>query len=417
MNNRRIRSSVLWSLGIVAAGLVLGATLVWTGPTTKPEEKVSGARIVRTIRISPGTEYIAVSAQGPVTPAQKVTVKSQVGGRVVRHHESLVPGGFIRQGEELIGIDPSDYELDLAEQESALEEAEFELAVEKGRQVVAQREWKLLESDLTDSEVNQSLVLREPHLRRTQAMVRSATNQIARAELALARTSLTAPFNAMVLDEAIEQGQLVEAGNDIATLVGTDEFWVQATLPVADLRRIRLPGPDEPGAAARIFLDIGNGKPVSWHGTVVRLLSDLEPTGLMARVLVRVEDPLGLEGDGNKLPLLLGSYVRVDIDAGTLNNVLVVPRSALREGDRIWVVDGDNQLHIRDAEILWTRQDTVLIANVINPGEQLVISGLRTALPGMKVDPQPDAPSADQPPSAHSTNTVPPAKLSAAAGQ
>jgi len=317
-----------------------------------------------------------------------------VGGQVVRIHQALVPGGFIQQGEELIGIDPSDYRLDLEEQESALEEASFEKAVEEGRQVVARREWGLLQTNLASGEVNQSLVLREPHLRRTEARLRAASNEIARAELALERTSVTAPFNAMVLEESVELGQLVEAGADIAILVGTDEFWVQAALPVADLSRIRLPGHDPAGAAARVILDSGDAQSISWTGRVVRLLSDLEPTGRMARVLIQVEDPLGLGSDARKLPLLLGSYARVEIDAGLLEDILVIPRIALREGDRVWVVDENNELQIRDANILWTRQDSILISNVLHPGERLILSGLRTALPGMRVDPQPATPAA-----------------------
>lgn len=406
MNKRRIQFAVLLPFLLLTAGLIVGAVLVWTGPTTQPEEKTSGAKIVRTMLVSPRNENVAVTAYGPVIPAEKVTIKPQVGGRIIRYHESLVPGGFIRKGEELIGIDPSDYQLDLAEQESALEQARFEQAVEEGRQVVAQREWQLLEGDLSNSEVNRSLVLREPHLRRTEAMMRAATNEIARARLALLRTSVAAPFNAMVLEEAVEEGQLVEPGDDIATLVGTDEFWVQVALPVSDLLHIRLPAPDAPGASARVYLDTGNGHPLSWPGTVVRLLSDLETTGRMARVLVRVKDPLALDSGAAKLPLLLGSYVRVEIDAGTLNDVLVVPRSALREGERIWVVDANNELQIRDVEILWTRQDSVLVANVIKPGERLIISGLKTALPGMKVDPQPDSPSSDQSTRTSETNVV-----------
>jgi len=381
--------------------------MVLTGPTTSPDEKVSAVTIVRTMSVAPRTESVYVRADATVIPARRVTIKPQVGGQVMRFHEALVPGGIIGEGEELVAIDPSDYELNLAEHESALEGALFELEVEKGRQVVAAREWRLLESDLTESEVNRSLVLREPHLRRTEAMIRAATNEIARAKLALARTSVTSPFNAMVLNEAIEQGQLVQAGSEISTLVGTDEFWVQATLSMADLKRVRLPGQGQPGASATVYLDTGNGNPVAWSGTVIRLLSELQPTERMARVLISVEDPLGLSGDGGKLPLLLGSYVQVEIEAGLLTNILVIPRSSLREGERIWVVDADNTLHIRDTEILWTRRETVIIANVINPGEQLVISGLRTALPGMKVNPQSDAPSAteeERPP--EETNTT-----------
>lgn len=89
------------------------------------------------------------------------------------------------------------------------------------------------------------------------------------------------------------------------------------------------------------------------------------------------------------MPLLLGSYVQVRIDAGQLENVLAIPRLALREGNQIWVVDERNELQIRSAEILWTRRDTVLIRNVIEPGEQLIVSHLKAPLPGMKVNPQP----------------------------
>ena len=227
------------------------------------------------------------------------------------------------------------------------------------------------------------------HLRRTDAMVRSASNEIARARLALERTSVKAPFNAMVVQESVELGQLVEAGSDIGILVGTDEFWVQAALPVTDLARVPLPGPDRVGADAQVYLDGGNGRTTHWNGQVVRLLSDLEPTGRMARLLIRVQDPLGLNNEESRLPLLLGSYVRVEIDAGKLEDVLVIPREALREGDRIWVVDQNNEIQIREAEPLWTRQETFIIPNVIATHEQLVVGGLKTALPGLKVDPQP----------------------------
>ena len=406
MNKHRTLSILIQAAVILAMGAILGVIFFSTAPKTVPQEKARGARIVQVIDVKASNQQVYVTAFGPVVAARKVTIKPQVGGRVLDHNESLVQGGFIREGEELIRIDPSDYELALTEHESALEQARFELEVEKGRQVVAQREWKLLEQDLTDSEVNRSLVLREPHLRRTEAMLSKATNEIARAELDLSRTSVTAPFNAMVLDEAVELGQLVQPGNEIATLVGTDEFWVQAALPLGALKRIRLPKPNQPGAAAQVLLDTGNGEPVSWPGLVVRLLSDLEPTGRMARVLVRVRDPLGLESGREKLPLLLGSYARVDIEAGELNDVLVIPRVALREGNRIWVVDPNDELQIHEVETLWIQQDNVLVSNAMQPDERLIVSGLRTALPGMKVDPQSAGGLGDPPDPSNSANVT-----------
>jgi len=110
----------------------------------------------------------------------------------------------------------------------------------------------------------------------------------------------------------------------------------------------------------------------------------------MARLIVSVQDPLGIQsrGDG-KPPLLLGSYVEVDINAGELEDTLRIPRSALREGNQIWVVGSDNLLKILPAEVLWPEKETVLIANSMETGDQLIVSDLRVALPGMEVEPHP----------------------------
>lgn len=385
---------MLAPLAVLALAVVVCFVLIQTAPKTVPEEQARPPRIVQTIEVSPSTERIAVTAYGSVIPARKVTIIPQVEGRVVRLHESLVPGGFIAEGEELLGIDRSDYELALTEQEALLEEAKFEMAVEDGRQVIASREWRLLENDLPENEANRSLVLREPHLRRTQARVEKAQNAIAKAKLDLSRTSIAAPFNVMVLDESVEVGQLVAPGPAVATLVGTDEFWVRASVPIEMLKWIRLPGAyrqgaDREGAMARVILETGDEHPIEREGEVVRLLSDLEPAGRMARVLVSVPDPLSLAASSRELPLLLGSFVRVEIEAGELEDVVAIDRTALRDGDRVWVVDSEDRLQIRAAPVLWTRGDSVLIANVIRPDERLVVSGLRLAVPGMKVSPRP----------------------------
>ena len=108
----------------------------------------------------------------------------------------------------------------------------------------------------------------------------------------------------------------------------------------------------------------------------------------MARVLVAVRDPLAGSGKANGLPLLLGSYVRVDIDAGELDNVIAIPRTALRDGQRLWGVDEANKLQIHDTELRWVDGETLLVSNTLPAGQKLIISRLRAALPGMDVDPQ-----------------------------
>ncbi len=362
-----------------------------TAPKTVPAEKVKAVKIVQTIDSMAGDESVYVSVQGIVIPMREVTIKPEVSGRVVAHHEALVTGGHLKADDELVRIDPADYELALQEHQAALEEAEFAVDVEQGRQVIAQREFGLLEKDLKTDDVNQTLVLRKPHLERAEALLAKAQNAIAKAELDLSRTSIHAPFNALVIEEAVEIGQLVSNGDTICKLAGTDAFWVRVTVPFEDLKWIDLPRDGRPGSKAAVIHEHGDETIIRWSGVVDRLLGDLIPDTRMARLLIRVEDPLGLqipESEEGRPPLLLGNFVRVEIAVGTLEDVISIPRDALHDG-KLWLVDSANALQIRPTEVLWTREDSFLVKNVVREDEKIIVSELRAALPGMKVSPQP----------------------------
>lgn len=390
MKKNSITRRLLTIALIVLIGGAISFVLVLTGPETNPVDKPGSAKIVQTIPLVPQTRLVTVSAYGAVVPSRKVIIKPQVSGQAIWQSDAMTMGGRVREGDELIRIDPKDYELALAEVKADLEQARFEREVESGRQVIARREWNELQADLNMDEVNQSLVLREPHLRRAEALMEKATNDIETAELQLTRTVIHAPFNAMVVEESVEIGQLLNPGSEICELVGTDEFWIQVTLPFSDLKWIQLPNGDQPGARATVHLDTGDGESGKWKGEVLRLLSDLDPLGRMARLIVTVQDPLGIRATADKsLPLLLGSYVEVEITAGELENTLRIPRSALREGNSIWVVGNDDRLRIVPVDVLWPEKQTVLIANQVEPGDQLIVSDLRVALPGLEVAPQP----------------------------
>ena len=77
-----------------------------------------------------------------------------------------------------------------------------------------------------------------------------------------------------------------------------------------------------------------------------------------------------------------------DIEAGTLEDVITIPRKALHD-NKLWLVDDRiNELQIRPTEVLWKSGETFLVKNVLKEGEQVIVSDLRAALPGMKVSPQ-----------------------------
>ena len=369
---------------LLAVGAAIG--LYKTSPKTKkimPERPVP---LVQSTEIRPGREMVVVEAFGTVVPAKRITFQSEVEGRIIDQNQELVPGGLINQDEMVIQVDPADYELQVSEYRAEMEEAIFELDLEQGKQVIAEREWQLMEKEIDTSAAGKSLALREPHLRLVKAKVDKAKSRLAAAELALKRTTLRSPFNALVLEEFIDRGQLVSRQTVLATLVGTDQFWVQVSVPVSVLQRISLPGDTgKTGSKSEVIFEPLSGPAVVRRGHVLRLMGDLDPEGRMARILIVIDDPLNLRKGISKGRLLLGSYVKVKIDAGYLNDVYSIPRQALREGDVIWVQDNEDKLQIRNVDVVWRRQDEVLAHAGLQEGDRLILSRMQSPLPGMTV--------------------------------
>lgn len=363
-------------------------SLYLTRPSAEREDVPPPVPIVSVADLEPRDHQITIEAYGTVVPARRVMLRTQVSGRIINHHPSLVPGGVLAQGAEVIRIDPTDYELRVRQEEVALASAKASFELEQGQQVVAAKEWALLKDEIEAPQEMEDFALRRPQQRRAQADVEAAENRLALARLDLERTVLHAPFNALVLDESVESGQLISPQDEVAELVGTDQFWVRVAVPYDVLGRIGFAdGPDTPGSRANVFVAANHEQPRPREARVLRLLGDLSERGRMARVLISIDDPLNLSGDhpSGAPPVLLNSYVRVVIDAGTVHDVVEIPRVALRENVEVWVRDSDGLLRIQEVDIRWRQPDSVLVADQFGPNEQLIVSRLAVVVPGMRV--------------------------------
>lgn len=379
---------------IVAPVLVLGGSIAAAGylmATAPQTERVPEERLPPAVETAPleatGIDRV-VQAYGTVMPAQEIDLSAEIDGRVQEIHPALQPGGIIKQGEIVVRLDPEEYEYALARAEALLAEEQAALEVERGRQLVARREWESFGQDMPESELGQALALRKPQLQQAEARIASAQSEVNQAKLDLARTEIRAPFDALVVRESVDVGQHVSPNDAIASLVGTDAFWVQASVPASSLSAVLDAARTGGGADVRVYSDVHTEAQPATAGRLVRHLGQVDPEGRMAQVLVEVADPLALKpGAGRQIPLPLNTYVRVEIDAGHLPNVVPIPRSGLRENSALWVVDASNQLQVRPAEIVWRQDDQVAVRDVFEPGDRLIVSPLDQSLPGMEVRP------------------------------
>lgn len=379
---------------IVLAGAVGGAVgLVKSRPKPEKKERPEQAYSVRTTTAKLVDQQIDVRAQGSVEAARRTNVVPQVQGTLTKLHPELYIGGFIKKGDVLARVDPTDYKINLAESETSLATAKAQLAQEQGQQAIAKKEWELFKAD-NAANVDPSLALRAPQLEIAKVSVAAAEARLQRAKVSLRRTTIRAPFNALVQSEAVEINQVVGANSVIATLIGTDEFWVRASIPLDKLELIKIPGfnaKNGEGSMVAIEQDLG-GKVTKRQGQVLRLLGELDQVGRMAQVLVSVKDPLGLSSDTDAVePLLLGSYVSVVLGGSASRSVVEIPRQAIHNGDQVWLYGGDGRLEVKDVVIAARRPQTVLIASGVESGDEIILSQIGAPVPGMKLERQDDS--------------------------
>jgi RND family efflux transporter MFP subunit len=366
---------------ILGCGLAAGALISLGGQAEKTPPEVTPTLVLVQTLVPEDTTAL-VQATGVVQPARQVTIVPQVAGKVEEVSAQLVPGGRVSQGDLLAMIEQRDYLAAHAQAQSQLRQAELELALERGRATTAKREWDMLHSD-GKAPRQSSLALREPHLEVAKARVRAAQAAVRQAEANISRTRLRAPFSAVVVTENVDVGQVVGPATPIATLVGTEKLWVTVSVPMTALADLQLPSGAVPGSPAKVIHRLGDGEQIIHQGRLMRLAGRLDAQTRQAQVTVAVDSPFD-PVDG-AVPLLPGTYVEVEIQGKPMPQVFRVPRSAVHEGSRVWVVDEDT-LAPREVTIDGGDTNTVLVVGGLTAGDALVTSSLSLPVPGQPVE-------------------------------
>ena len=363
---------------------------------TEPEAQSEGATIetailVDVVTTEKGTYAPTIVATGTVQPVEDVILSPLVPGQIVRRDPAFIPGGFVQKGEVLLQIDPSDYRNTLELRKSELLQSETALATEMGRQQIAEQDLELINNDslfgdnpLSDNETQ--LVLRQPQLNAVKANIEAARASMNQAQLNLDRTTIRAPFDAHILSQNVTVGSQVSQGDDLGRIVGTDSYWVLATVPVSRLQWLKFP---ESGKEKGSMVRIEN--PSAWpsgahrEGYLDRQIGALDNQTRLARVLVRVDDPLATSDELQGAPkLMIGTFVEVNIQADSIPNVVRLDRDLIRSNQTAWVMK-DNLLEIRELDIILTDNQHAYIKSGLEDGDKVVSTNLSTVTNGVEL--------------------------------
>ena len=374
--------TVLVLIILSAAAAIYAYFILNEAHTDKTDDIKAQNIIVKTTPVALGTYPIKIEVMGHVVAARKAALKARVSGEIIKVSDEFIPGGLLKAQEEILHIDPSDYILDVKVKKAALSQVRAVLTLELGQQAIAKDELKIIEQSTGRKLANSDLALRKPQLAQARANVESAKASLALSDLNLTRTTLKSPFNALVSMRATDQGNVISPQDTLATLVSTDEFWIDAEIPVHNLRWLVLPQGEKTGSTAHITLDGGRGERT---GALIKTTGSLNQQSHLAAVIISVRDPLLLEAtNALKSPMILGDYVKVTLMGRKLSNTARILQSHLRNNNTIWLERG-GKLIIQPIEIAYADRQYAYISKGLKHGDKIVTSNIITPIHGMDI--------------------------------
>ena len=372
---------------------------------------------------------------GTARPHDVWSAVAEVKGRIVETHPELTAGSMISQGEIVARIDPTEYELQIAQIKAELAQIEAQqaeldtqeinyqdsLAIEEESLRLARSELarfaKLRTSNaVTESQLEETsrMVLTQQQsvqsLRSSLKVLPTQRNALAasleakhaalgQAQLDLDRTVLRAPFDCRLSDVSLEAGQFVAAGQSLFEAYGSAITEVEAQMPIDQVRKLLTPetGPlNLNGDAMRMIRDVFDVQVtvrlrtgdfvVEWDGRFDRVREELDLQTRTLRVVVAVDRPFDNVIPGQRPPLSPGMFCEVELRSKPRTNKIVVPRTSVWD-NAVYLVNDENRLQRKPVKVAFSQGGFSVIAEGLYGGERLVVSDPTPAIEGMLVEP------------------------------
>ncbi len=378
-----MKLKIILPIIVLIVGMLGAFALVKSREVVQPEPTEAPPPLVRVQSISPTDFQLIVPAQGTVAPRTQTTLISQVAGQIITVSSAFANGGFFEKGDVLLTIDPRDYEAAVAQAQVQVAQAKLRLAREEEEAAIARDEWKRLgNGEPTD------LVLRKPQIDEARATIAAAEGALMRANLNLERTQIRAPYPGRVRTKNADIGQYVNPGAPLGHIYAIDYAEVRLPVPDDQLAYLDLPlsfrnHPHHNSSPDVRFHATYAGREHTYMGRIVRVEGEIDTRSGMIALVGRVDNPYR-QRDSNTPPFAVGMFVTAEILGHRAENVVVIPRAALRGKNRVLVVT-DNRLYYRTIHILRADAENVVVKSGLKSGEQLCVSPIDTVVDGMRV--------------------------------
>lgn len=359
---------------VILAGAYGGySAIASTAPESEEQKSEKRLPMVTVSSVQASDYNVVISSHGELKPFEITQLSAQVSGEVISWHPNFVIGGVVKRGEVLFQIESDNYQASVLQAEAQLASAKALLIEEKAKAEVAARQAKKLPKQQVSD-----LYLRKPQLLSATAQVKSAQAELKRAQRDLDNCKVLAPYDALVVARDIGVGQFITVGAHVATLNNVEAGEIH--IPIAGFDSAFLPE-EYAGKPAKVVLR--GIHDIEREGVIERDLGIVDSSTRMLNVVVKVEDPYGIQS--NAEPVKFGSYVEVQFIGKELKHIYRLPQE-LVNNQQVWVVNDKGELEPRKVNVLRAEKEFMLIGEGLSNDDQVVLTVPEYPQKGLLVD-------------------------------
>ncbi len=344
----------------------------------KPPEKravIVKPLIVNAITVESQSIQYRVNSQGRIQAKTHATLVAEVSGTVKYTHPNFVVGGYFKKDEILIKLDSRDYDLAVIRAQAQVAAAEQFLSRTKAEAQQAKFDWEKLGRKGSPS----PLVLKKPQLAEAQARLKGAKADLGIAQLARQRVDIRAPFDARIETKLIDIGHFVRIAEPIVEIYSTPA--TQVRLPLHDEQLQFLPAGILDGTLTEVVLFAEfAGESLSWPATIKRSEGTINSRTRLVTLVAELK-PLS----PTQVHPQIGQFVKASIVGRTVQNIFVIPTTALREKNKVLLIDPEDKLRIQIVNVLKKESNQIIINSGLSQGQRVITSPLEIVIDGMQL--------------------------------
>jgi len=369
---------------IIGISTVIAAALYMLGQISPDPIQEKDPMDVNVQILTPIDYQIKIKSTGTTTPITQTVLTSEVGGEVIYRSKKFSEGSSVISGEILAKIDDTDLQLQYKNALLQLASAEVQFAVQKAEAEIAQEAW-----DQVGEGIPQELTTKKPQLKQAKAALDVAKAQVQSAEKKLNKTEITAPYTGRIQNINIDLGSTIIPGQPVGSMYTSNEIEVTLSVKDSDLQFLDIPmdgrklNPDQKSIV--IIKSLYKGEMQEWAGNLERVDGVIDPMTRMIKLIANFKNNFIEE---TKPILPIGLFVQAEINGKQLEDVFMIPNSALTPNGELLFLNQDDALEIRKVRVLTKMKNHILVKEGMKAGERVVVSKLSIATNGMLVNPR-----------------------------